>query len=156
MKQTLIALFILTTLTVLNIQPSFAARRCNSCAKPCSDCFCPYKPCKCSEGWLNCNCLEDYYCRIGLSECQKCCARKAVEEFKCNTQGYNSKGYKCESKCECRKYRRALRDLDCKMKNIITECQKSDYKSVRQEIKEKVQCCHKCLIWPFYRCKCCN
>lgn len=152
MKKMLFTLFALIALSI-GMQATFAACPCNPCAKSC-DCFCPYKPCQCSEGWLNCNCMEDYFCRIGLSECQKCEARKAVDEFICKTECIRTKGCQCENKCECRMYRKALKDLDCKMKNIITQCQKQDYKCVKNEIKDKVKCCHKCLINPFYRCKC--
>lgn len=155
MKKTLVALFTFIALSI-GIQSSFAACPCKtpcnpcmqaaSCCNPCCDCCC--------EDWLNCKCVEDYFCRIGLNECQKAEARCAVEQFKCNTQCQRADGCKCESKCECRTYRKALRDLDCKMKNIITKCQKTDYKCVKSEIKDKVKCCHKCLINPFHRCKC--
>lgn len=163
MKRTLVSLFTLIALAI-GIQTSFAACPCTQpcnpcpCAKPCNpcDCGCQCEPCNCCEVWLDCQCLQDYFCKIGLNECQKCEALKAVEEFKCCTQCLRAKGCKCESKCDCRKYRRALRNLDCKMKNIITTCQKDDYKCVRKEIKNKVKCCHKCLINPFYRCKCCD
>lgn len=155
MKKTLVALFTLIALS-FGIQ-AFAACPCDPCAKPCDcDCECPCEPCKCCEGWLNCKCLEDYFCRIGLSECQKCDARKAVQDFVFCTQCLRCKDCQCETKCECRSYRKALRVLDCKMKNIITKCQKSDYRCVRKEVKEQVKCCHKCLINPFYRCKCCD
>lgn len=167
MKKILITLFILMTMILLNKQTVFADCPCNPCGNPCDSCsnqgdycsescMCPYDSCYdcCCEGWLDCKCLEDYYCRIGLCECQKCEARKAVEEFKCCTQCLRAKNCKCEKKSECRQYRKALRDLDCRMRSIINRCQKCDYKSVRGEIKEKVKCCHKCFIWPFYLCKC--
>lgn len=158
----LVSLFTLVALAI-GIQVSYAACTCNPCAQPCDPCYSSCDPCGCAcpcgcccEKWLNCKCLEDYFCRIGLNECQKCEARKAVEEFKCCTKCICANGCKCESKCECREYRRALRDLDCKMKNIITRCQKPDYKYVRREVKDQVKCCHKCLIWPFKRCTCCD
>lgn len=161
MKIILVTLFTLLTLSV-GVQAVFAECSCNnksdpcSCARQCDPCDygCPDEQCNCCGGWLNCRCLEDYFCRIGLNECQKCEARKAVEEFKCCTKCLREKGCKCESKCECRAYRNALRNLDCKMKNIITRCQKDDYKYVRREVKDQVKCCHKCLINPFKRCKC--
>ncbi len=160
MKKTLVALFTLVALSI-GIQTSFAACPCSNpcdpcdpCAKPCDPCAKACEPCGCCEEWLDCKCLENYFCKIGLNECQKDEARKAVEEFKCKTQCLRGKDCKCETKCECRTYRKALRDLDCKMKLIITKCQKDDYKCVRKEIKKEVKCCHKCLINPFKRCKC--
>lgn len=182
MKKTLVSLFTLIALAI-GIQASFAAcpcqtcpdpcpcakpcdpcaAPCNPCATPCDpcnkcDCGCPCKSCcdcNCCENWLNCKCLEDYFCQIGLNACQRAQALNAIEEFKCATQCIRANGCKCESKCDCRCYRKALRDLDCKMKNIITKCQKPDYKCVRKEIKDQVKCCHHCLINPFKRCKCC-
>lgn len=153
MKKTLVALFTLVALSI-GIQASFAACPCSTPYNPCY--AAPCTPCCdcCCEDWLNCVCVEDYLCRIGLNECQKAEARCAVEQFKCDTQCLRAKDCKCESKCECRTYKKAVRDLDCKMKQIITQCQKDDYKCVRKEIKDTVKCCHKCLINPFYRCKC--
>lgn len=158
MKKTLVAVFTLVAL-LIGVK-SFAACSCNPCSKPCDTCVKPCNPCDCCkqpccEGWLCADKVEDYFCRIGLSECQKCEARKAIEEFKCQTQCIRAKDCKCESKGDCRAYRKALRDLDCKMKLIITRCQNDDYKCVRKDIKDKVRCCHKCLINPFKRCKCC-
>lgn len=150
MKKMLVGLFTLIAMSIG--MASFAAcpcqQPCNSC---CNSCCNP-----CCEDWLNCVCVEDYLCRIGLNECQKAEARCAIEQFKCATACTRSKGCQCESKCECREYKKALRDLDCKMKQIITQCQKDDYKCVKSEIKDKVKCCHKCLINPFHRCKCCD
>lgn len=163
MKKTLLTLFALIALA-FTAQATFAACPCQQPACPCETgpacpCAKPACPCDCNnipccEDWLCPQTLEDYFCRIGLSECQKADALKAIEEFKCETQALRDKCCKCESKCECRSYRKALRRLDCKMKNIITKCQKSAYKCVRKEVKNKVKCCHKCLINPFYRCKC--
>lgn len=118
------------------------------------------KPCPCSmnqpccEDWLCPQAVENYFCRIGLNECQQDEAAMAIEQFKCKTQCERAKGCACENKCECRAYRKALKDLDCKMKQIITSCQKSNYKCVKHDIKDKVKCCHKCLINPFSHCKC--
>lgn len=158
MKRTLVALFTLIALSI-GIQASFAAcpcKPCDPCAKPCPACPCDCTV-PCCEDWLCPSAVENYFCKIGLNECQKCEARKAVEEFKCETKCIRANGCKCESKCDCRTYRKALRDLDCKIKMIITKCQKPDYKCVRKEVKDKVKCCHKCLINPFKRCKCaCN
>lgn len=165
MKRTLVALFTLMALA-FGAQMSFAACPCSAPGNPCApcdpcvkpdpcDCGCPCNPC--CEKWLSCKCLEDYFCRIGLNACQKAEVLKAIEQFKCDTQCIRANGCKCESKCDCRAYRKALRDLDCKVKQIITKCQKSDYKCVRKEVKDQVKCCHKCLINPFKRCKCgCN
>jgi hypothetical protein len=122
----------------------------NSCAK--ADC-----PCQtCAESWLEPQKVEDYFCRIGLSDCQKDSARKLIEEFKCNTKGLN--GGECESKCDCRKYRKELRHLDYDMQKLLTQCQKSNYANVKSDIKSQVKCCHKCLIWPSMAPKCskCN
>lgn len=150
MKKILVSLFTLFTLAFVSAQISFAACPYKNCqvlpfgctCSPCCDCCC--------EDWLNCLCFEDYFCYMRLSECQKCEARKAIEEFKCCTQCLRAKNCKCESKRECRQYRKALRKLDCKMRNITTSCQKYDYKCVRKEIKDKIEYCHKCFIWPFY------
>lgn len=156
--KTLAALLTLVAL-IISAKMTFAACPCqiiDPCcpyAKSAPGCECSCSPCKCCEDWVDCKCLEDYFCSVGLNECQKCAARKAIEKFKYVTQCL-AKNCKCETKCECRYYRRALRDLDCKMKNIITKCQKPDYNCVRREIKDKVKCCHKCLIWPFKLCKC--
>jgi hypothetical protein len=154
MKKVLVSIFTLVALA-FGIQASFAACPCQTnpcpCAKPCNPCDCTSP---CCEDWLCQSAIEDYFCRIGLNECQKAEARKAIEEFKCETACLRVNNCKCESKCDCRTYRKALRDLDCKMKMLITKCQKSDYKIVRKEIKNKVKCCHKCLINPFKRCKC--
>lgn len=126
-----------------------------TCCDPC-ECVSPCNPCCNCEEWLDCNYLTDYFCRMCFNDCQKAAALNAIERFKCCTQCLRAKGYQCELKCECRAYRRALRDLDCDMKNIITRCQRPDYRCVRREIKDKVKCCHSCLIWPFKLCKCCN
>lgn len=153
MKKALVALFTFVALS-FGMQ-SFAACPCCQtdpcpCVKPCEPCCCQ----PCCEDWLNCAMVENYFCKIGLNECQKNQARIAIEQFKCATQCLRANGCNCETKCECRAYRKALKNLDCSMKNIITACQKSDYKCVKSEIKDKVKCCHKCLINPFKRCKC--
>lgn len=149
MKKVLVGLFTLIAMSIG--MASFAAC---PCQQPCNSCCNSCVPC--CEDWLNCACVEDYFCRIGLNECQKAQARCAIEQFKCATACIRGKGCQCESKCECREYKKALRDLDCKMKQIITCCQKDDYKCVKNEVKDKVKCCHKCLINPFHRCKCCD
>lgn len=149
MKKVLVGLFTLIAISIG--MASFAACPCQQSCAPCCSSFNP-----CCEDWLNCMCVEDYLCRIGLNECQKAQARCAIEQFKCDTACNRAKDCQCESKCECREYKKALRDLDCKMKQIITCCQKDDYKCVKNEIKDKVKCCHKCLINPFHRCKTCD
>ncbi len=155
MKKTLVAMFTLVALA-LGIRANAACPCASDCDCP-PACGCPSNCCdSCCEKWLGCQCIEDYFCRIGLNECQKCEARKAIEQFKCDTQCIRANGCKCESKCDCRTYRKALRDLDCKMKLLISKCQKSDYKCVRKEVKDQVKCCHSCLINPFKRCKCCE
>jgi hypothetical protein len=166
MKKTLVALGILTTL-LIGAQTSFAACPCeNPCPCPCTESVpCP-APCPCAEAtpcptpcnkancddWL-CK-METYYCRVGLSECQKAEARIAVAQFLCDTSRLNKCTCPKETKCDCRQYKRELKQLDCQMKKIITKCQKADYKCVKNEIKDQVKCCHKCLIFPFSLCKC--
>ncbi len=88
---------------------------------------------------LDCAMVENYLCKIGLNECQKNEARIAIEQFKCDTNCLRANGCNCESKCDCRAYRKALRNLDCRMKKIITACQKTDYKCVKNEIKDQVK-----------------
>lgn len=154
MKKTLVALFTLFALAI-SVQTSQAACPCQTQIAPCP-CM-QADPCNCApcgEAWLNQYAVEDYFCRIGLNDCQKAQAMNAIEKFKCETKCLRANGCKCESKCECREYKKALRNLDCDMKKIITSCQKQDYKCVKDEIKDKVQCAHKCLINPFHRCKC--
>lgn len=169
MKKTLVTLVALGAL-MLGAQ-AFAACPCET-QKPCDDpCKSPCeKPCEkqkpcdpcdtagpCGENWLSCTNLEEYFCKIGLDSCQKQKAMQAIEEFKADTACFRMKGCDCETKCECRTYRHALKDLDCKMKKIITDCQKENYEQVRDEVKDQVKCAHKCLINPFSRCKCgCN
>lgn len=156
MKKILITLFSLFVMSI-GIQASKADCPCQTESGDACPCV-TAEPCKCHtdycEDWLCPQALEDYFCRLGLSECQKDEARNAVGEFKCKTQAIRDKSCKCESKCECRTYKKALIGLDCKMQTIITKCQKDDYKCVRKEIKDKVKCCHKCFINPFHRCKC--
>jgi hypothetical protein len=146
MKKLLVALFTLVALS-FGAQ-SFAACPCQTDPGPCA------KSSTTCDDILSCTNVEDYFCKIGLNECQKDQARIAVNKFKCDTQCLTSNACNCENKCECRAYRKALRNLDCAMKNIITKCQKADYKCVKHEIKDQVKCCHKCLINPFSRCKC--
>lgn len=152
MKKTLVALFTLVALAI-GVNASQAACPCQSDPEPCKadpcDCVQP-----CGEAWLYQSSVEDYFCKIGLNECQKIQAQMAIEKFKCNTACLRANGCQCESKCECREYKKALRNLDCEMKKIITTCQKADYKCVKNEIMDKVKCAHKCLINPFHRCKC--
>lgn len=166
MKKSLTALFTLIALTIC-IPKVFAECPCQTpqpccpsttscpcqaaqpCAPPCQSCQCPCEGCK-AETWLCPQSLEAYFCRMGFTDCQKCSARQAVEEFKCAVKCLPKC---CESKCDCRAYRKALKTLDCKMKNIITQCQKKEYKCVKNEVKSQVKCCHKCLIWPSF-CKC--
>lgn len=149
MKKTLVALF--TMIALAFGAQVFAACPCQSC-DPCQ------KPCECTkpccESWLDCQKVAEYFCKIGLNECQKAEAMAAIDKFRCKTQDMRCAGCKCESKCECRVYRKALKALDCDMKSIITKCQKADYKCVKKEIKDQVKCCHHCLINPFARCKC--
>lgn len=159
MKKMLMSLVTLMTLIVG--ARVFAACSCNPCQCPCPEAPCCAAPCNsccdcCCEKWLGCNCLNDYFCRIGLNDCQKADALCAIEKFKNFTKCQRAKGCKCETKCECRDYRKALRNLDCDMKKIITKCQKDDYNCVKSEVKDQVRCCHKCLIWPFKLCKCCD
>lgn len=191
MKKTLVLFGILATM-LFGVQ-TFAACPCAqpscpcqaACPAPCpvaapccptcnnSPCTCPSSCCnKCScEDWI-CR-MEELFCKIGLNECQKEQARRAIAQFQCDTKCLNlcstgcgctcgsgcncGCGNKCccESKCDCRQYKRELKNLDCEMKKIITKCQKSDYKCVKSEVKDQVKCCHKCLIWPFSLCKCC-
>lgn len=160
MKKMLVSLF---TLAALIIGARVYADCCPCQANPCctdspcaTPCPAPCNPCCdcCCEKWLNCRCLEDYFCRMCFNECQKAEALCAIERFKCCTKCLRLKNCKCESKRECRAYRKALRNLDCDMKKIITRCQKDDYKCVRREVKDQVKCCHSCLIWPFKLCKC--
>jgi hypothetical protein len=149
MKKTLVAWFILAAFFI-NIQVVNADCPCQS-----NFCFfgnssdCCFDPC--CEDWLCPYKIEDYLCRIGLNECQKCEARKVIEQFKCRTHCNRAKNCKCETKGECRAYRNALRTLDCQMKLLITQCQKSDYRYVRKDVKNQVKCCHHCLINPFKR-----
>ena len=188
MKKTLVALSILTAL-LISAKTTFAACPCTepqicpqaTCpvqcpceqATPCP-CSCPCEtpcpcevqtPCACSscccDKWLSNT--ENYFCRIGLSDCQKMKARRAVACFQSKIKCLNLQNTPCdckESRCDCRAYRKALKKLDCDMKNIITCCQKDNYKCIRKEVKCDVQKCHKCLISPFTFCKkcckCCN
>lgn len=140
-------------------QTTQCCNQCNPCEKTnpclCQTCFDP-----CCEGWLDCQKLENYFCKLGLTECQKIDARNVIARFICETQNLRCKGYKCENKCECRKYRKEICNLDYEMKKIITDCQKQDYNCIRSEIKDQVKCCHNCLIWPFSfggccKCNCC-
>ena len=147
MKKTFVTLCTLIALAI-GIQTTQAACPCQA---QCGDCPSVTKSC---EDFLCPQSMEDLFCKIGLNECQKDQARIAVAQFMSETACLRANGYKCESKCECRAYRKALKTLDCSMKNIITKCQKADYKSARKEVKEQVKCCHKCLINPFKRCKC--
>lgn len=139
-------------------QSSFANCPCQQTepqpACPCQTCepTCPCQPC--CEGWLNPQKVEEYFCRIGFSDCQKEEARNLIEQFKCDTKGLS--GGVCASKCDCRKYRKELRNLDYNMRKLLTQCQKSNYKTVRCEVKSQVKCCHKCLIWPSRAPKCCK
>lgn len=158
MKKTLVALGILTTL-LIGAQTSFAACPCETpCPCPCEATTpCPCPP-TCNDGCCDnfISKMESYYCRVGFSECQKAQARIAVQNFICKTQCLNKTACSCpkESRCECRKYKNELKKLDCEMKKIITKCQKADYKCVKNEIKDQVKCCHKCLVFPFSLCKC--
>jgi len=146
MKKTLVMLFTLIAMSI-GIQASQAACPCQTqnpcpCVKiGCEDFLCPQS-------------MEVNFCKMGLNECQKDQARIAVAQFIADTSCIRANGFKCESKCECRAYRKALKTLDCSMKNIITKCQKADYKCVRNEVKDQIKCCHKCLINPFKLCKC--
>lgn len=147
MKKRLVVLFTLIALAI-GVQTSQAA--CPCCTQP-DSCICIQQTC---ENFLCPQTVEDYFCKIGLNECQKDQARIAICQFQADTACLRANGYQCESKCQCRAYRKALKDLDCKMKNIITNCQKAHYKCVQKEVKDQVKCCHKCLINPFKRCKC--
>lgn len=149
MKKTLVALFTMIALSIgAQVFAACPCQTCDPCPKPC-ECTTP-----CCESWLDCQKVNEYFCKIGLNECQKAEALNAIEKFRCKTQNMRCDGCKCESKCECRAYRKAIRALDCDMKAIITKCQKADYKCVKKEIKDQVKCCHHCLINPFARCKC--
>lgn len=144
----------------INGQVNPLVETCPTCpvATPCNNCGNknPGGYDNCCEDWLN-N-IEGYFCRIGLSECQKCEARKAINRFLCNSKCLDPCNCGCkESKCACREYKKALKQLDCEMKEIISKCQKDDYKGIRKEIKKQVNCCHECLTWPFSKCACkCN
>lgn len=151
MRKKIIGIFTIITLSAgiqvanadcpYQIDPCYSSNLSNCCLDPCcEDWLCPQK-------------LENYFCQINLNECQKSQARNAVLQFTCNTQCLRNKRCKCESKRDCRNYRKALRNLDCNMKNIMTKCQKSDYKYVRKEVKNQVSCCHHCLINPFVWCQ---
>lgn len=175
MKKTLLGIVTLVALAIgVN---SYAACPCDPCEKPCDPCAkacepcekpCePCNPCKscepcdpcacttgCGEDWLCSSSLQEYFCQMGFTECQKQEAMNAIEEFKCKTECIRANDCKCETKCDCRTYRKALRDLDCQMKQIITKCQKDEYKDVKKAVKDQVKCAHKCLINPFNSCKC--
>lgn len=156
MKKTLIGLFALATLLV---QGAYAACPCqrelNPCDSPCEKRINPCQTNKCTgEDWLTTTNLEEYAARMDLNESQRCEAMNAIEKFKDKTEGLSSG--ECASKCDCRAYRHALKELDCDMKKIITSCQKNDYNSVKKEVKNQVKCTHKCLINPFTRCASCD
>ncbi len=167
MKKTLFAIAAFAALALGT--NSFAACPCSSDPSPCDmphnncyeqqkPCDTPCNPCKenlgCSEDWLSYSNLQEYFCQMGFTDCQKEEAMNAIEEFKCKTQALRNNDCTCETKCDCRTYRHALKDLDCKMKHIVTQCQKDEYKEVRRAVKEQVKCAHKCLINPFSSCKC--
>lgn len=158
MKKTLIGLFAIATLLVQGV---YAACPCQREANPCktpSPCEKKINPCQSNRctgaDWLTQTNLEDYFSRMNLDDSQRCEAMNAIENFKDKTEGLSSG--ECASKCDCRAYRHALKDLDCDMKRILTSCQRSDYRSVRREVKNQVKCTHKCLINPFTRCASCN
>lgn len=148
------------TLFFIGTQVTFAQCQCTPCVQsaPCACNPSPYQTCcySCCEAWLNCQCIENYLCQLGLSECKKCDARNMVERFKCETNCLRCKGYKCESKCDCRKYRKELCNLDYEIKKLLCGCQKDKYKCIRNEIKDQVRCCHRCLIWPISFGGCCK
>ena len=164
MKKTLLGLFAVVTLLA---QSSFAAcplqRNANPCdtPNPCqreeSPCDTP-NPCKtdrCTgEDWLTQENIEDYFSRMNLDSAQRCQAMNALQAFQSKTSGLASG--ECASKCDCRAYRHALKQLDCDMKRIITSCQNEGYRSVRRDVKNHVKCTHKCLINPFTRCASCE
>ena len=147
MKKTLVMLFTLITLSIGNLASQAAC----PCQTQVNSCPCVKVGC---EDFLCPATMEDNFCKMGLNECQKAQARIAIAQFIADTACLRANGFKCESKCDCRAYRKALRTLDCAMKDIITKCQKADYKCVRKDVKEQVKCCHKCLINPFKACKC--
>jgi hypothetical protein len=158
MKKTLIALFAIATLVAQN---AFAACPCqkkaNPCNNPCQERVNPCQTNRCTgEDWLTQANLEDYFTRMNLDDTQRCEALAAIERFREKTANLSNATGSCASKCECRAYRHALKDLDCDMKNILTSCQRGDYRSVRREVKNQVKCNYKCLINPFTRCASCN
>ncbi|MBP7211397.1 hypothetical protein KBA27_01030 [bacterium] len=119
---------------------------------PCEDVSKADNPCPCGENWLDDQKVEEYFNKMGFSDCQKDSAKKLIEEFRCNTKGMN--GGECENKCECRQYRKELRNLDYEMRKLLTQCQKDNYKDVRKDVKSHVKCSHNCLIWPSMQKKC--
>lgn len=158
MKKSLVGLFALLTLVAQN---AFAACPCSQESNPCdtpAPCEKQFNPCetnKCTgEDWLSQSNIEEYFSRMNLDQAQRCEAMNAIENFRDKTEMLSSG--ECATKCDCRAYRHALKDLDCEMKKIITACQKSDYRSVRNDVKAHVRCTHKCLINPFTRCASCN
>lgn len=154
MKRQLIALLSMVTFAI-GTQYGFAACPISD-DNPCDN-SCESESCKekkgCCEDWLYTTNLEEYFCKMNLSDNQKSEAIRAIEEFKDSTQSMRNSDCTCSSKEECREYRRALRTLDNQMKNIITKCQKNDYKAIRKEVKDQVKLCHHCLIGPSPKCK---
>ncbi len=176
MKKSLIALFAVVALTITT-QSAFAGCPCNKTISPCdkkvSPCEQKLNPCEkadpcekvdpCEanremscEGWLTRASLDDYFVRMNLNDSQVCEAMSAVENFKSKTKNFRNSNGECETKCDCRMYRQALKELDCDMKKIISQCQKEQYKEIKAEVKSQVKCCHKCLINPFNRCASCD
>lgn len=161
MKKTFVALFALTALLA---QSAFATCPCqknlNPCDKPTPCQEERVKPCekqKC-EGvdWLTMENLADYAQRMNLDENQKCEAMNAINKFRAKTEGLENAMGDCASKCECRAYKKALHELDCDMKQILTSCQMDGYRSVKRDVKNNVRCNYKCFSNPFARCASCD
>lgn len=159
MKKTLVALFAIMTLSAGGVFASCPCQKPNPCETP-NPCQERVKPCekqRC-EGvdWLTMENLEDYAQRMNLDDEQKCEAMKAIEKFQAKTAGLTNARGECASKCECKTYKKALHELDCDMKQILTSCQMEDYRSVKREVKNNVKCNYKCFSNPFARCASCD
>ena len=159
MKKSLVALFAIISLSANVVFAACPCQKPNPCETP-NPCQEKVKPCerqRCEDvDWLTMENLENYAEKMNLDEQQKCEAMEAIKSFQAKTEDLTNARGECASKCECKAYKKALHELDCDMKRILTSCQMEGYRSVKRDVKNNVRCNYKCFSNPFARCASCN
>ena len=187
MKKLLLALSIVSMVAISSQQEAFSwSWGCDSCQKAeAPQCGCPIQKesscdmpkCEqCGREASACTCkdkkLEEFYCKLNLSDCQKQEARKIMDKFDCENEALKNQ-IKSDKKCLCdainascldksavraaekqlktdrKLYKKQFKCLDKEFKGILECSQMGDYRKIKRELRYRTKkgmknCCKVC------------